>query len=260
MGLTASGWARRLSLASSGPIRVSDVHATTANHRKGARHLNAAKAARNDEFYTQWADIEREMNAYVESDPDVFRDKVILLPCDDPEWSNFTKFFALHFVDYGIKKLISTSYAPDRQPSWETLYADAVRDERTHRFDATKTRANGKKFVLEAEGHQRRWTLSTSMTCSGTTSAGDGDFRSDQEVKALGDGADIVITNPPFSLSREFDTPGWSRPIRGSLCSQQPAPSPIERSSRCSSCSPDGGGRDANATDMAVWGLRKARR
>jgi Adenine-specific methyltransferase EcoRI len=57
------------------------------------RNLDAAKAAKNDEFYTQWADIEREMNAYLEFNPDVFRGKVVLLPCDDPEWSNFTKFF-----------------------------------------------------------------------------------------------------------------------------------------------------------------------
>lgn len=75
-------------------------------------NLGAAKKAKNDEFYTQWVDIEREMNAYLEYDPDVFRGKTILLPCDDPEWSNFTKYFALHFEEYGIKKLISTSYAP----------------------------------------------------------------------------------------------------------------------------------------------------
>jgi hypothetical protein len=61
--------------------------------------LSAAKRAKQDEFYTQWVDIEREMNAYVEYDPDVFRGKTVLLPCDDPEWSNFTKFFALHFSD-----------------------------------------------------------------------------------------------------------------------------------------------------------------
>lgn len=58
--------------------------------------LTAAKQAKKDEFYTQWADIEREMNAYLEYDLDVFRGKVVMLPCDDPEWSNFTKFFALH--------------------------------------------------------------------------------------------------------------------------------------------------------------------
>lgn len=49
-------------------------------------NLGAARIAKQDEFYTQWADIEREMNAYLEYDPDVFRDKVLLLPCDDPEW------------------------------------------------------------------------------------------------------------------------------------------------------------------------------
>ena len=90
--------------------------------------LVAAKRAKKDEFYTQWVDIEREMNAYLEYDPDVFRDKVILLPCDDPEWSNFTKFFALHFRDFGIKKLISTSYAAGQQAGETRLPADPVRD------------------------------------------------------------------------------------------------------------------------------------
>ena len=76
-------------------------------------NLTAAKRAKNDEFYTQYHDIEREMNAYLEFNPDVFRDKTILLPCDDPEWSNFTKYFAQNFKTFGLKKLISTSYAID---------------------------------------------------------------------------------------------------------------------------------------------------
>ena len=75
-------------------------------------NLGKANTEKNDEFYTQYADIQREMNAYVEYDPNVFRDKTILLPCDDPEWSNFTKFFAQNFEQYGIKKVISTSFAP----------------------------------------------------------------------------------------------------------------------------------------------------
>lgn len=99
--------------------------------------LNAAMATKNDEFYTQWADIEREMNAYLEFDPDVFRDKVILLPCDDPEWSNFTKFFALHFVDFGLKKLISTSYAPNSNPAGE-FYQPTLFETEDPKFDATK--------------------------------------------------------------------------------------------------------------------------
>ena len=61
-------------------------------------NLGAAKAAKNDEFYTQYADIQKEINAYLEYNPDTFRDKVVLLPCDDPEWSNFTRFFAHHTV------------------------------------------------------------------------------------------------------------------------------------------------------------------
>ena len=72
--------------------------------------LSRAKAVQNDEFYTQYSDIEAEINAYIEFNPDVFRDKVILLPCDDPEWSNFTKYFAANFNRFGLKKLISTSY------------------------------------------------------------------------------------------------------------------------------------------------------
>src|SRR3954449_9980840 len=111
-------------------------------------HLGAAKAAKFDEFYTQWADIEREMNAYLEYKPDVFRDKVILLPCDDPEWSNFTKFFALHFADFGLKKLISTSFAPDSKRA-KIKYQPTLFESESPKFDSTKTRANGKLFTLE---------------------------------------------------------------------------------------------------------------
>jgi len=81
-------------------------------------NLTQAKNAKNDEFYTQWADIEREVQAYLEYDPNVFRGKTVLCPCDDPEWSNFTKFFALHFQEYGLKKLISTSFALGSKTRW----------------------------------------------------------------------------------------------------------------------------------------------
>ena len=77
------------------------------------RNLNKAKNAKFDEFYTQYFDIEQEVNAYLDFDKDTFRGKTILLPCDDPEWSNFTKYFAQSFERLGLKKLISTSYAPE---------------------------------------------------------------------------------------------------------------------------------------------------
>lgn len=164
-------------------------------------NLNAAKAAKNDEFYTQWPDIEREMNAYLEYDPDVFRDKVILLPCDDPEWSNFAKFFALHFVDFGLKKLISTSYAPDSNPAGQ-FYAPTLFEMDDPKFDATKTRLNGKKFVLEANDINGDGVVNID-DLKWEYLQGNGDFRS-AEVTTLRDEADIVITNPPFSLFRDF--------------------------------------------------------
>ncbi len=172
-----------------------------AEGRSKGNGLTAAKAAKADEFYTQWADVEREMNAYTEYDPDVFRDKVILLPCDDPEWSNFTKFFALHSVAYGIKKLISTSYAPDSHAAGE-FYAPTLFEIEDSRFDATKTRVNGKKFVLEPKDINGDGAVNID-DLQWEYLEGDGDFRS-AEVTALRDEADIVITNPPFSLFRAF--------------------------------------------------------
>lgn len=164
-------------------------------------NLVAAKAAKNDEFYTQWADIEREINGYLEYDSDVFRDKVVLLPCDDPEWSNFAKFFALHFADYGLRKLISTSYAPDSNPA-KLNYQPTLFETADPKFDAKKSHANGKKFVLESHDINSDGVVNIE-DLQWEYLKGDGDFRS-TEVTALRDEADIVITNPPFSLFREF--------------------------------------------------------
>lgn len=164
------------------------------------KNLGAAKRAKNDEFYTQYADIEAEMNAYLSYDENVFRGKTVLLPCDDPEWSNFTKYFAQRFQDLGLKKLISTSYAPNSKPK-EIPYQPTLFEMDSPEFDQTKTKANGKIYTLtkdttgdgEVNFHDLEWTYLE----------GDGDFRS-AELTALRDEADVVITNPPFSLFREF--------------------------------------------------------
>ena len=163
-----------------------------------ANNLSKAKKSKNDEFYTQYEDIEKEMNAYLDFNPKVFKNKVVLLPCDDPEWSNFTKYFAQNFEKLGLRKLISTSYAPTAvsyslQP---TLF-----ESESPQFDATKTQTTGKIFTLlrDKTGDNRinvedlEWKYLN----------GDGDFRSD-EIRKLRDEADIIITNPPFSLFREF--------------------------------------------------------
>jgi len=166
----------------------------------GNRALSNAKRAKNDEFYTQWADIEREMNAYLEYDPDVFRGKTLLLPCDDPEWSNFTKFFALHFRDFGLKKLISTSYAP-KSNAGGAFYQPSLFETSSPGYSKARSLKRGRVMVLEADrnGDDRvdiddlHWVYLE----------GDGDFRS-REVTALRDEADVVVTNPPFSLFRDF--------------------------------------------------------
>ncbi|MDE2400185.1 MAG: adenine-specific methyltransferase EcoRI family protein [Burkholderiales bacterium] len=164
-------------------------------------HLNAAKKAKNDEFYTQWADIEREMNAYLEYDPNVFRGKTLLLPCDDPEWSNFTKFFALHFRDYGLKKLISTSYAPNSKEGF-TSYQPTLFERGSPAYDKKKSMDRGRMFVLEDSDVNADGAINID-DLQWCYLEGSGDFRSD-EVIALRNEADVIITNPPFSLFREF--------------------------------------------------------
>lgn len=141
-------------------------------------NLAKAKAAKNDEFYTQISDIENEMNAYYDHDPNVFRGKTILCPCDDPEWSNFTKHFTQNFVRYGLKKLICTCYNKEEGGHGKMLVLTG------------DTNGNGK---IEADD-----IVATEMK-------GNGDFNS-PEVKKLLEEADFVITNPPFSLFREFIT------------------------------------------------------
>lgn len=164
-------------------------------------NLSAAKKAKNDEFYTQWADIEREMNAYLEYDPDVFRGKTILLPCDDPEWSNFTKFFALHFQDYGLKKLISTSYAPNSNAGG-TFYTPTLFETAHPDYSEKASIQRGRVFVLDATDVNADGVINID-DLQWSYLEGDGDFRS-EEVIALRKEADIVITNPPFSLFRDF--------------------------------------------------------
>jgi len=164
-------------------------------------NLSAAKKAKNDEFYTRWVDIEREMNAYLEYDPDVFRGKTILLPCDDPEWSNFTKFFALHFQDYGLKKLISTSYAPSRNGGG-IFYTPTPFETKSPDYDKSKSMGRGRVFVLEESDMNADGVINID-DLKWSYLDGDGDFRS-KEVIALRNESDIVITNPPFSLFREF--------------------------------------------------------
>ena len=165
-------------------------------------NLGAAKAAKNDEFYTQYADIQKEVNAYLEYNPDTFRDKTVLLPCDDPEWSNFTRFFAQNFERLGLRRLISTSYAVESKKYKD--YQPTLFETESPWFDADKTRIKGKIFELSRDTNQNGVIDIDDLEWHYLE--GDGDFRS-KEVCRLRDEADIIVTNPPFSLFREFL--GW---------------------------------------------------
>ncbi len=162
-------------------------------------NLGAAKAAKNDEFYTQYGDIQKEINAYLEYNPDTFRDKTVLLPCDDPEWSNFTRFFAQNFEKLGLKRLISTSYAVESKKYKN--YEPTLFETESPQFDADKTRIKGKIFELTRDANQNGRIDIDDLEWHYLE--GDGDFRS-REVCKLRDESDIIVTNPPFSLFREF--------------------------------------------------------
>ena len=133
---------------------------------KANSNLNKAKEAKNDEFYTQLTDVSKEMMHYKQH----FKDKIVLCNCDDPTWSAFWKYFHLNFSALGLKKLISTHYDKN-EPTYKMEYTGG--DDNDIEI--------GVKTPLE----------------------GNGDFRN-QECLDLLDSCDIVVTNPPFSLFREY--------------------------------------------------------
>ena len=168
----------------------------------GNKNLNSAAQGKNDEFYTQFDDIQRELNCYYTYDKNFLRGKTVLLPCDDPEYSNFTKFFALNFELYGLKKLISTSYAAQKKKFIYKPMKNLFDDNDLPQFDASKDFQRGRIYTLEASDFAnvdyelkalKNWRYLD----------GDGDFRF-EEVKQLRDQADVIITNPPFSMFRDF--------------------------------------------------------
>lgn len=129
-------------------------------------NLEEAKKNKNDEFYTQITDIEKELKHYKA----YFKNKVVLCNCDDPEWSNFWKYFEMNFKHLGLKKLIGTYYDKNHKPTYKIL-----------------TKEGGGSSIEK------------------TLMQGNGDFRSDECIQLLKQ-ADIVATNPPFSLLREYVT------------------------------------------------------
>ena len=163
-------------------------------------NLSNAKNAKNDEFYTQYQDIEKEVNAYLEYNPDVFNNKTVLLPCDDPEWSNFTRYFAQNFERLGLKKLISTSYAIESK-KFKTDWVPTLFETENPIYNVERSRVCGKIFILDHDTNANGRIDIDDLQWQYLE--GDGDFRS-AEVTALRNEADVIVTNPPFSMFHEF--------------------------------------------------------
>lgn len=167
------------------------------------KHLRNANKAKQDEFYTQLSDIELEMRHYKE----YFQDKVVLCNCDDPYESNFFKYFALNFNYLGLKKLIATCYATS-PVAWEQLSLFDVegiklkkRDEKkAYKIEITEVVDENKDGAMDLVDVERLIKNKKNVL---TLLKGDGDFRSEECIKLLKE-SDIVVTNPPFSLFREY--------------------------------------------------------
>src|SRR3989339_1508749 len=163
-------------------------------------NLHKASKAKKDEFYTQLIDIEKELKHYKEQ----FRGKVVYCNCDDPFESNFFKYFAANFNALGLKKLITTSFtkspiAGGQLPLFEVkgLRPKGKEPFKIELNEVTDTDADGAVGLTDV-----KWLLKNNANIA-TPLKGDGDFRSEECIGLLGQ-ADIVVTNPPFSLFREY--------------------------------------------------------
>jgi len=173
--------------------------------------LSNAKKAKQDEFYTQYIDIQKEVEAYLEYDPKTFRGKVVYCNCDDPFESNFFKYFAANFNKLGLRKLIATSYDGSPIAGQGTLFPEY--NEGNGKRKKPKALAVVLDHVKDEDGDGAANITDVELflkrnRAARTALKGDdiypgGDFRS-SECLALLKTADIVVTNPPFSLFKEY--------------------------------------------------------
>ncbi len=173
-------------------------------------NLTNAKRAKNDEFYTQYSDIQKEIEAYLEFNPNVFRGIVVYCNCDDPFESNFFRYFVLNFNKLGLKQLITTSYKPSPVANTQLVLFG---DDKTLAKSKGRPKVNANKFIInevrdiDGDGEFNLKDVAKQLKANKhnewTPLEGDGDFRSDECISLL-KRSDIVVTNPPFSLFRKF--------------------------------------------------------
>jgi len=176
-------------------------------------NTNLRKAAKNkrDEFYTQFNDIQKEIEAYLEYNSDTFRDKVVYCNCDDPYESNFFRYFVLNFDRLGLKRLITTSYKPS--PIANTQL-ELFGDDKTLTPKKGRPKITANRFMIinevgdiDGDGEFNLKDVALLLRQNKNNEwkplEENGDFRSKECIELLKQ-ADIVVTNPPFSLFREF--------------------------------------------------------
>lgn len=164
----------------------------------GNKNLHSAKNAKNDEFYTQLVDIENELSHY----RDHFRDKTVYCNCDDPFESNFFKYFAMNFNFLGLKKLICTCYSGSNitGTEFDLFNQDTpISKEKAYKIEIDHVIDENGDGAIDLQDVE----LMLKNKYGVSELKGDGDFRSDECVELLKE-SDIVVTNPPFSLFREY--------------------------------------------------------
>ncbi len=174
------------------------------------KNLTNAKRVKNDEFYTQYSDIQKEIEAYLEYDANAFRDKVVYCNCDDPFESNFFRYFVLNFNKLGLKRLITTSY---KSSPVANTQLGLFGDDKTLTTIKGRPKITANKFIInevkdiDGDGEFNLKDVAKQLKENKNNEwiplEGDGDFRSDECVELLKQ-SDIVVTNPPFSLFRPY--------------------------------------------------------
>lgn len=165
--------------------------------------LRKANKAKNDEFYTQLSDIEKELKNYRKE----FKDKVVFCNCDDPYESNFFKYFAMNFNFLGLRKLIATCYSTSPMAFTQLSLFDVnglkiknPNGKKAYKIEITEVNDNNGDGAIDLSDVEY---LIKNKKNTLTLLKGDGDFRSDECIELLKE-SDIVVTNPPFSLFREY--------------------------------------------------------
>lgn len=174
------------------------------------KNLSKAKKDKNDEFYTQYIDIQKEIESYLEYNKNTFKNKVVYCNCDDPFESNFFRYFVLNFNKLGLKKLITTSYKPS--PIANTKL-ELFGDDKTLVKLKGRPKVNANKFIINNVQDINRdgefslkdvaIQLKKNKHNEWSPLKGNGDFCSDECVNLLKE-SDIIVTNPPFSLFRQY--------------------------------------------------------